>query len=186
MSTPIEPEIDASATEVRPFQFSLRTLLLFVSAVAVLMAIITRVGAVWSVAIVLGLLLVTAHISANAFGTRAVNRTTQRLARRHEDDADELCVTGPLQFAPHSRLSERRRLGWSMPLATVVGAAVGGTFGSVLLSTLYFEAGGFGAVLLGGFSATVLGGFLGFLASTFIGVTGRALSEASRGEGAKR
>lgn len=186
MSMSIDPHADLSApaTELssfdRPFQFRLRTLLLFIAAIAVLTAVLTRVGPAWSIAVVLGTLLISVHVMANAWGTRASNRASQRRGDESTaSDGQESLETLPLQFAPHTRLRDRRRQGWLTPLCTVCGAAIGGTLGTALFYTLYFGVGGYAAVVTGGFSAAVVGGFLGYLASTFLGVASRALSEAS-------
>lgn len=181
MSASIDPHVETAEAADRPFQFGLRTLLLFVGALAVVSAIITRVGAAWSTALVLGLLLIAAHVSANAWGTRAASRATRSPVRLDDGEQRAAADAGPPLFAPHTQLGERRRLGWPLPLCVAAGGLAGGTLGTAMLAALYFHVGGLAAVVTGGLSAAIVGGFLAFLASAFLGVAARALTEASRG-----
>ncbi len=48
-----------------PFQFALRTLLLYVGAICVLLAMAVRLGTVWGMVLIWAVMLVAAHVFGN-------------------------------------------------------------------------------------------------------------------------
>lgn len=186
MSVSFPSHDDASIVRT-PFQFRLRTLLLAVALFSALFAVMDIVGALWSVVLVWFLLLVGAHVAANAWGTK-VGRRGQ--ADRLQEDTDQrpsdpsnAAVRRCLRVPPmtSSRLRQSTRLGRTMYVISGVGALIGAAVGTALLAVICLRHVGLAGLLVGGISSAVLGGFFGFLTSSFISVAGPALLEASRG-----
>jgi hypothetical protein len=165
------PAADDPDATLKPPQFTLRTLLLVVTALAGLLAVMTAVGSLWSMAILLVVVLVSAHVIGNALGTKLRDRATRRAAPP--------AGSAPARTPPVSpkRLTEPARLHWVTLVTTVCGAAAGGYFGGSALAASYPGA-TTAAVVLGVVSSAVLGGFAGFATSSFLSVMRQALSEA--------
>lgn len=186
LSITVEPEpaatpADASAELARPFQFGLRSMFAGVAMLSALFAVMGAVGMVWSVILVWFLLLVVAHVTANAWGTRASRRgaRSQTIEVPGEGPAP-IRHPGHLTFEGAARLRETRRPGWPMFVVTAAGAVAGGTLASTALWLLNLERAGYAGVVVGGISAAAVGGFLGFLASSFLDVAGHAWQEAAQ------
>ncbi|HEV3005744.1 MAG TPA: hypothetical protein VGX78_14855 [Pirellulales bacterium] len=171
----------------RPFQFGLRTLLLWVAALAALFAVLGKVGPVWQVVIVWLLVLAAVHVLANAWGSRAG-------AARHMPDPASDDKRGeaksvapcPPRFAPATRLCETARLGRTPLTVALVGVLVGGSLGTLVFALVSWERSGYGGVIVAGISSAVVGGFLGFLSSSFLQTAVQALREAATGGPAVR
>ncbi len=164
-------------------QFRLRTLLIAVAVLSALMAIAVRIGPVWSLAIFWTALLIAAHVLGNAWGSRGTAHTSARLrAGTHDDEPPE---TGPIEYAPTTRLHRSGGIGWSTILLTALGALAGGGAGGSLLIATYAEQGVYIGIALGTLCAAILGGFLGFLTATSLGMTLRAWREAVEQDGKK-
>ena len=169
---PPPPTEDPDAA-LKPPQFTLRTLLVAMTALACLFAVMTAVGSVWSLAILLLLALVSAHVVGNAVGTKLRDRSARRPVF-HPSAAP------PRDFASPKRLTEPARLHWITLVTSGGGALAGGYFGGSALANSYPDA-TTAAVVLGVASTAVLGGFAGFAASSFLAVMRQALSEAHAG-----
>ena len=172
-----------SATEdpdaaLKPPQFTLRALLVAMTALACLFAVMTAVGSVWSLAILLLLALVSAHVVGNAVGTKLRDRSVRRPIV-HPSAAPRRAAP-PREFASPKRLTEPARLHWITLVTSGGGALAGGYFGGSALANSYPDA-TIAAVVLGVASSAVLGGFVGFAASSFLAVMRQALSEAHAG-----
>jgi hypothetical protein len=168
------PPIEEPDATLKPPQFTLRALLVAMTAVAGLLAVMTAVGLLWSLAIVLVAALVSAHVVGNALGTRLRDKSSELMAR---GPGVAPAVARPRPLASPKRLTEPARLHWINLVITVAGALAGGYFGGSALAAGYPEA-TTAAVVLGVVSSGVLGGFLGFAASSFLSVMQQALSEA--------
>lgn len=186
LSIPAAPQPVATpgdaAEPPRPFQFGLRTMFAGVAMLSALFALMGAVGMVWSVILVWFLLLVVAHVTANAWGTRAGRRGV----RSQPDDprGESTAPADPprqLTFEGAARLRETRRPGWPMFVVTAAGALSGGALASTALMLLSLERAGYAGVVVGAVSAAAVGGFLGFLASSFLDVAGHAWREAAHG-----
>ena len=168
------PLADPDAT-LKPPQFTLRTLLLIVTALGCLLAVMTAIGSLWSLAILLLLALVLAHVLGNAVGTKLRDRS---VGREHADPA--MTSHRPLprrELLSPKRLTERARPHWITLVFTAGGALAGGYFGGSALAASYPDATA-AAVVVGFVSSGVLGGFAAFTASSFLWVARAALSEA--------
>jgi hypothetical protein len=138
------------------------------------------IGAVWSTMLVWFLLLATAHVTANFWGTSIAPRES----RSPVSDSQPSDGVRPCQSAVATgavRLRESRRPGWPMLVATVVGAIIGGTLGSIALVSLSLDRAGYAGVTVGTVSAAVVGGCVGYLTSTFAVIALRAWKEALSG-----
>ena len=171
---------DHDAT-LKPPQFSLRSLLIGTTVVAVLLALMTVVGTLWSLAILFLVLLMAAHVVGNSLGTRLRDGGTGRSARltvwapeRHAARTSRSAVPSP------TRLRQRSRLHWINLVLTLGGVAAGGYFGGASLAATYPEA-TTAAHALAYVSSGVLGGFAVFAVSSFLSVVRQALSEAHAG-----
>jgi len=163
-----------------PPRFTLRALLVVVTLAGCLFGLMTALGGVWSMAILMFLCLIAAHVAGNSLGTRlrdrASRRTTDELRLPSSNPAP---ASVKLEVAaPHS-LNQRVRLNRLTPVMTAGGALAGGALGGMLSAGVYPEAGA-AAVGLGVISAAVLGAFAGFAASSFFSVARAALGEALR------
>jgi len=157
----------------RSWQFGTRALFGGVTACALLLLVLQRVGLMWSVFIVWFLILAAAHVVANAFGTHhAVRRTITGISAEPVPHSGE-----DVRCAPATQLRDRRGFGRALLAIIVVSTALGGLFGTAGL--LLLTPANMAGVALGGFSAAILGGFLGFVAGSFVMVATRSFREAS-------
>jgi hypothetical protein len=170
--TPAASEPDAA---LRPPQFTLRTLLVTMTAVAILMGVMTAVGSFWSLGLLLLLALVGAHVIGNAVGTRLRDRAPRRGSA--DDLPSEYRAAPPREIIAPQRLTQPARLHWINLVMAVLGAGMGSYFGGAALASGYPDA-PLSAVVLGYVSSAVLGGFAGFATSSFVSVMRQALSEA--------
>ncbi len=173
MEPPLTP---AAATPERPWQFRLRTLLMAVALMSIVLAVLTRVTAAWAWGLLLGVLMIAAHVFANAWGTRQRNEQTG-----HDPERPVGLSQQSVTYAPNTQLSaSSRRVSWVMILGTSLTALVCGSLGAWALASAYAATDGYAGVVVGTISAGVLGGFLGFLCSTFYDHSRRALREATQ------
>ncbi|HEV3022783.1 MAG TPA: hypothetical protein VGX76_09950 [Pirellulales bacterium] len=173
---------DERQTVGTPFQFGLRTMLLWVAALAALFAVLGKVGPVWQAVIVWLLVLAAVHVLANTWGSRI------GAARHHPEPASDdksgeakSVAPCPPRFAPATRLCETARLGRTPMTVTLVGVLVGGSLGTLVFALVSWERSGYGGVIVAGISSAVVGGFLGFLSSSFLQTAVQALREAAKG-----
>lgn len=172
-----QPEDDPDAV-LKPPQFTLRALLVLMTAAACLFAVMTAVGSLWSLAILLLLALVSAHVVGNAVGTKLRNRSPGRPMVRRRVVSSRSAPPG--ENALPKRLTEPTPLHWITLVMAGSGALGGGYFGGSALAANYPGA-TTAAVVLGVVSSGVLGGFAGFATSSFLFVMRQALSEAHAG-----
>lgn len=166
--------LDPRDRALGPPRFSLRALLLITAACGGLFALMSAVGAMWSMALLLIGGLVAGHVLGNSLGTRLRDGTTQAVGPRtnaHPGMASQHIVAG--------RLTKHTRLGRGAVVLTALGGSLGAFVGGLVSANVYPEAGP-SAVLLGVLSAAVLGTLIGFIVSSFFLVLRDAWSEALR------
>lgn len=171
---------DLTDSVLRPPRYSLRTLLLAVTALCCLFALMAAVGMLWSAVLLFFLALAAAHVMGNSLGTKLRDQATRQIAA-------ELAIrpppaAGPMRLdvlAPQ-QLTGRGRLNRITMLLSIGGALVGAELGGIGLAAIHPQASA-AAVALGVISLAVLGGLAGFLASSFLWVVRQALAEAHRG-----
>jgi hypothetical protein len=158
-----------------PLQFSLKTLFVLTTLACAAFAVVSRLSMLGAVALVWLLLLMGAHVSGNAWGSRATARST----RRHKPGAEGAGNPGPLACAPQTHLGRQATLGLSMAVMVGVGAVIGSVVGLALIWR--HNHGGLEptGILLGAFSSAVIGAFLSFLACSCLKVSAKAIRQAS-------
>ena len=120
---------------------------------------------------------VAMHVAGNAIGTRLREATDQDLALRRNA---ALPTSAPLPTSGPTHLERRSSLGRLVPISAGIGAACGGTAGT--LSLLWFTASSPAGALLGGGSSAVVGGLLGFLGASFVEIVRASLRESLAAE----
>jgi hypothetical protein len=188
-----EQQPAADHADVRPLQFSMRTLLLSMAGVAVLVVVCQRIGPLWGTALVWFLILVAAHVAANSRGARPTRRPPSNrndvaenasgyddasrdntLTRKRTSSADASKHSAPvtrlgISYGPAGRV---------LLCVITIGAALGATIGTVGL--VFLTNASTSGILLGVISASVLGGILGFACGSFVLVMSRAFHEATQ------
>jgi len=181
-----------------PPQFSLLTLLKVMSALGALFGVMASVGALWSWAVVLLTLLVIAHLAAAWLGTRLRDEAAAD-AQAERERGRQSALTGPMESprmadrlaaarrpdTTPTQLQRRRSLGWTIPVAAVLGAIFCAALAAVGLAKLSHPVVPLSAHLLGAASGAVLGGIWGFLGASFCRTASLALGEASRRSAAR-
>jgi hypothetical protein len=164
-------------SRLRPPQFGLRSLLLAVTACAVLAAVGRWLSPIAVAALVFLVLSIIAHVAGNAIGTRLRELGSQ------PDDKEPPAPSARNRaragdFAPATRLSERRGLGWPILIASL-GGVIGGAFGGAVW-TLLASRGPVGPlnIAVGAIAFAVLGGIASFAAFGFIQVGMSAIRQA--------
>ena len=158
-------------------QFSLRGMLLAVTALSVALAGMAAVGWRWSPVVAWFLLLVAVHTLANAWGGRSGRR---RIDAEADDERPAAPADPHAACSPSTRLRERIAPGPTMRVATVVGGGAGAALGAFLLWGPQADWVATVGTGVGIASAGVVGAFVGFLASSFLEAAVRALREAGR------
>jgi hypothetical protein len=130
----------------------------------------------WMAAAVL-LASVAMHVAGNAIGTRLREATDHDLALRRNTS---LPAAAPLPASGPTHLERRSSLGRLVPISAGIGAACGGTAGT--LSLLWLTASSPAGALLGGGSSAVVGGLLGFLVASFVEIVRASLRESLAAE----
>lgn len=163
------------------FQFGLRTLLIAAGGCCVLLAFVTRFGFVSTATLVWFLLLVTAHVVGNAWGTRSTRwpRWVDP-AESSETSARETLAPDWTHLPPATLLRLKACLSPTLRYATLTGAAVGATAGVLSLKLGILGESGIWGVLVGGVSSAIVAGFLVFLCASWTEVASMALREALR------
>ena len=164
-----------------PPQFGLRSLMLFVAAICVSLALMKVVGPYGSFVLILFLLSVLAHVAGNAIGTKLRDQGSRTISG---DGREGTSATGgsrqltAVDFAPVTRLSRRSSLGVTIVVVVCVGVVTGASVGAYLLYTTLGEKATVANMALGVTAFGVIGGFVGFAASTFLKVLVAANLEA--------
>ncbi|MBX3412897.1 MAG: hypothetical protein KF708_09430 [Pirellulales bacterium] len=179
------PQTKTDPSQHRPIEaprFTLRSMLLVVALLSGLFALFSVLGTTYSVILIWSMLLIAAHVAANAWGTRQRRLNAPAGSRDGESEIDPPSVglaTIQAALAPATRLRERMGIDRYMIAVTCLGAFAGGIAGGMILERQYWQTAGFEAILFGALSSAVLGGFLGFLVSSFLRVALKALHEAA-------
>ncbi len=161
---------------LEPPRFSLRTLLLAMTALCGLFGLMVTIGLLWSAAVVIVLSLVGAHVLGNSLGTALRDRATGRIASERSP-VHLLLQAAANDVAVPGRLTKHARLSRVTTVMTLGGASVGALLGGMASAGLYPEAPDT-AVALGVISFSVLGGFAGFATSSFLSVARAAIRES--------
>jgi hypothetical protein len=161
-----------------PPQFGLRTLLLLVTACAMLAALSQWVTPVVIACVAFLMLCVVAHVAGNWMGTRLRDAAPRQSPDDVAPAGFEHGKPAAGDFAPASRLGQRTNLGWPIVVAAALGVISGAAGGAVW--TLVSSRGPIGwmNVAVGGLAFAVLGGIMAFAACGFVQVGLSALRQA--------
>jgi hypothetical protein len=147
--------------------------MLAVTGCCVLLGLMKEIGPLGSVGLCFFLVLVVLHAAGNALGTSLREGANRELATERPQPATPL--PGHVANSP-SRLREQTPLGSLVFVLTGLGAALGGSLGS--LAYAYWTDVNTAGLIVGSISAAILGGFFGFLASSFSKIIFRAWRQA--------
>jgi hypothetical protein len=144
---------------------------------AIACAAIGWLGLAGWMAVAVLLASVAMHVAGNAIGTRLREATDHDLALRRNTSQP---AAAPLPASGPTHLERRSSLGRLVPISAGIGAACGGTAGT--LSLLWLTASSPAGAVLGGGSSAVVGGLLGFLGASFVEIVRASLRESLAAE----
>lgn len=173
MSTIVPPQDGHRA--LKPPQFSLRTLFFTVTILCCVFALMSAVGAIWSLILSVSALLIAAHVIGNALGTMLRDGEPGAPRMPLSRDAFERPEIPP---ASNERMTENTHISRLMIVMAALGAMVGGIFGGAAVAAITWRNVTWGGLVLAVCSSAVLGGFAGFLLSSFATIARGALREA--------
>jgi hypothetical protein len=171
------------------FQFGLRQLLLFVTAICVLLSAMASSSGLTSLILLLAVAVVVMHVFATALGTKLQSRIEQERLRRE--------ATQPTLYESRARATEQSaklqairsgpRSPWHgrgstylpwLPRLVVSAMVIGGLVGGVLLGGMIGHRTSIEGIIVGAASFAVLGGWTSFLCGSFYGVFRHGFREA--------
>lgn len=155
-----------------------------------LFAALQRVSAPLGAVLIWSVLLVAAHVMANALGTRSTAHAPTFARRRaanaenydgeHQFEQQALESDPQTAVVPTTRLGGNAAHGSAIQHVIVFGAAVGSTVGTTLIWRHNRDGLDWSSFLLAACSSAVIGAFLTFLSATCFHVATRAWREAAR------
>lgn len=166
---------------LRPPQFTLRTMLLLVSLLAVFFSLINLVHPLVMTGLTLLGILIAAHVAGNVIGTRLREIGDRPMTKDGRDIPPQRFhpQIDRTNFAPPSDLAKKVSLGLPVLIVTTTGVLVGGIAGGIWG---YLAAGSSGwlNIAVGFVAFGFLGGFVSFAIYSFTQVLLGAWSQASR------
>lgn len=153
---------------------TLRTFSWVTVVVGVAVAAVGWFGIAGTLAIVVGVACVAAHVAGNALGT-SMRDATDRDVKKHQP--------GPVHLPPQqppTLLERGGSLGRLVPVSAGIGGVAGATIGTTCL--IVFVGSSWPGAALGGVSSGVIGGIGGFLMASFVDVIRSAFREADERE----
>ena len=169
---------------LRPPQFTLRTLIGLITLLAVLFALVNVVHPLVLAGLILLVLLIAAHITGNALGTRLREIGSRPVDERGRDLPPQtyLREVGQDEFAAPTQLARRMPLGLPVLVVSTAGAVLGGLGGGLW----GWQAGSTPHIAVGGVAFAVLGGLGSFALFSFsqvmLGAYWQALKQSGKEE----
>lgn len=175
----------ANDAGLKPPQFRLRTMLIVVALLCVLLTVMVAMGMFWAMGLLLFLMLIAAHVVGNSLGTQLRDHGS-RIAVGTQTP-EEMASSGlrnrpaasPWQAPQAGRMQEKRPTSWLLIGLSAVGAVVSGILGGLLISSLYWEKIGLGAIMIAALASGIMGGMAVFLTGSFIDMVQRVWREAT-------
>jgi hypothetical protein len=168
------------------FRFGLRQLLAFVAAASGVLAGVVVAEGVLGLVIVLAVLIVAAHVTATALGSRLREVSKESDGEYGKTNAEHSVVS---IGGRHSSILPRScwhghdgtPLVW-LPTISVVGVIVGGCCGGLFLASTIGDRTSLAGLFVGAISMAILGGWFAFLASSFYAIFRHGWREAVANE----
>ena len=166
------PNPDDRRPALPPPRFSLSALFVGTAVLGVLFAGIHYFGIFWVVIVILFVLCVVAHVMGNSLGTKLRQfGDTPLEADGTPASVQPIAKPRPADFAPVTRLRQRRPLGRRILFITGCGAIVGALLGFSGIAWLTDGPADWPVYALGACGSAVLGAIWTFAAASFIQVT---------------
>jgi hypothetical protein len=171
---------------LRPPQFTLRTLVVAVSLVAVLCSLVQWVSPAGLLALVLLVAVLVCHVAGNAIGTRLRQLGMERARQQLPDVQLSSLSALPSPFpsaadappATPNYLSQRRSLGWPSMVAGGAGLVLGGVGGALGALGSHSGARLPEVIVVGAIAFSVLGGLAAFAVAALVQVGLAAVRQA--------
>ncbi len=148
--------------------------MLAVTGCCLLLGLMKEIGPLPSALLCLFLLLIILHVAGNALGTSLRKEADRKIDE--DGPPSPLPPRSARAAEPPGRLRERTSPGWIVVILTALGAAVGGSLGSMAYA--YWTDVTTAGLIVGSISAAILGGFFGFLSGCFLKTLLRAWRQA--------
>jgi hypothetical protein len=182
------PDFAPRPVELPLFRFHLRQLFWFVAVVSTLLAALVSTHGIAAIALLLIVLVVSAHVFSTALGTRLRQQTdatcawNDRNCTHGVDDGASPGRAASMAAMPLCRRSPWHRRGstalpW-LPRLIVCGVLVGGIAGAAALAATIGHRTSPAGLVVGGVSLAVLGGWFAFLGGSFYGIFRHGLRDA--------
>lgn len=167
------PTSDDLRPALQPPRFGLGALLGGVAVCSVLFAITHYYGTYGAAIAVLFGLCILAHVVGNSLGVQLRRNGDCPLRPNGEPGAAPYTASRPRasDFAPPTRLRQRRALGRHVSILTGGGACLGAALGYAGVAWIADESTPWSVLIVGAIAAAVLGGIWTFLAIGFFQVT---------------
>lgn len=163
---------------LKPPQFSLRTLFVLLTLVACFSALATAVSPMVLAGIVFLVVSIAAHVAGNKLGTTLRDHARRQQLSQKLTPEHGAPIAG-LEYAPATRLRERKALGLLAAIVTVVGVGAGATV--AVVGALSFTRHATPAdLIVYGVAGGILCGFFTFALVAFVQTMSTAAWEASR------
>ena len=158
--------------------------MIMVGLLCVCIVLFQEFGPIGKFSLVLGLLVIFAHVAGNALGTQLRDSGDRPIQESEFDSAEQTArqsapvAARPDQFARATNLSSSQGFGRAVYGWIGGGAIIAALIAGGLLFTFGGSTTSVASILLGSMSASVIGGMVGFGTFSFVRVTFGALSEA--------
>lgn len=144
---------------------SLRSMLLWLAAISVLFAIMSKIGLLWSVVLLWSLLLVAGHVLGNLWGSHAYHSqpsNQQALSQTSGPVGRQVTHPDSIRLRRHIRGGRGRAYG------VAVGAILLGAAGGTFFTMVYWYAATAPGIVVWYVSCAVVGALAGFVVSGFL------------------
>ncbi len=175
------PPHDDHRPPLSPPRFRLATLMWGVAGACVLVAVLTSLSAYGVFAAILFVLAVGAHIIGARLGHILRDHGSRR-ERNSPGLAERYRSVDPTEFAPATKLGQRRRLGRLILILTVTWTVLGAAGGAVLMLVVNGRDANVANVASGAAAFAVLGAIWGFALAAFMQEFVGAIAQALRGK----
>ncbi|MEM8678117.1 MAG: hypothetical protein AAGF97_02075 [Planctomycetota bacterium] len=181
MSEPLLPDAppEDHRRGLKPPQFGVVGLLIFMTLIALVLAIGQTQGPLLASVVALLALAVIAHVAGNAIGTRLRDEGSQPMQAVQESRPK---TAESHHFAPTTQLSQKKRIGLPTLLISALFALTGAAAGGALLAHFNWNRLTVANLTLSVVSCGVLAGLWGFWLCSFAKVALHAWQEALRHE----